>query len=181
MWSFKSCQNHASTLSWETVAQPLEDSICSSPLDDRCFHIQHVKMSLSPPLLQISNRIIQSSPVAMKTKQKAKGERRLRGREWKGRFYILFCILNRACMWGRALGYRAKKKKNSFFLEMIPVARSNIWSEGWIGGSDHSVWACPFSSCLPHSLGIYAFSTAGSQTGVPKGEKNVKEKTKPLF
>lgn len=76
----KSCLNSELGICGSTSGRP----ICSSPLDDRCFHIQHVKMSLSPPLLQISNRIIQSSPVATKTKQKAKGERRLRGRGFKG-------------------------------------------------------------------------------------------------
>lgn len=46
-----------------------------SPLSDRCFHIWHVKMSFSRLLLQISNRIIQSLPVAMKTKQETEGEK----------------------------------------------------------------------------------------------------------
>lgn len=71
----------ASALSWQCFSQPLEGSICFSPLNDHCFHIQHVKMSLSLPLLQISNRIIQSLPVATKTKQKAEGERWLTGRD----------------------------------------------------------------------------------------------------
>lgn len=46
-----------------------------SPLSDHCFLIQHVRMSFSPLLLQISNRIIQSLPGAMKTKQEAEGEK----------------------------------------------------------------------------------------------------------
>lgn len=75
----------ASALSWQCFSQPLEGSICFSPLNDHCFHIQHVKMSLSLPLLQISNRIIQSSPVATKTKQKAEGERWLTGRDGRER------------------------------------------------------------------------------------------------
>lgn len=55
-----------------------------SPLSDHCFHIRHVKMSFSPLLLQISNRIIQSLPVAMKTKQEAEeGRKRERNVEKK--------------------------------------------------------------------------------------------------
>lgn len=62
-------------LNCESVAQPVEDRQTEetfSPLNDQCFHIQHVKMSFSPLLLQFSNRIIQSLPVAMKTSKRQK-------------------------------------------------------------------------------------------------------------
>lgn len=63
-----------------------------SPLSDHCFHIRHVKMSFSPLLLQISNRIIQSLPVAMKTKQVAEGgrerEKYRKKQRWREPFYI---------------------------------------------------------------------------------------------
>lgn len=101
----------ASALSWQCFSQPLEGSICFSPLNDHCFHIQHVKMSLSLPLLQISNRIIQSSPVATKTKQKAEGERWLTGRDGeRGRFWNSFSI---SWTWGQE--FRANKNKNKMF------------------------------------------------------------------
>lgn len=90
--SFKLCHNNVSTQSYESVAQPLNDKIYFSPLNNHGFHIQNVKLSLSPLLLQISNRIIQSAPVAMKTKQKAEGERgKRRQRE---RMYFLYLILS---------------------------------------------------------------------------------------
>lgn len=55
---------------WDSMSQTLQDIFHTSarPL---CSHPAHQDVSLPPVLLPISNRIIHSSPVAMKTKQKA--------------------------------------------------------------------------------------------------------------
>lgn len=64
-----------SSLSCESVAQPLQDEIFLTSQRSPLSHSARQDVFLPLPLLQISNRIIQTPPVATKTKREPESER----------------------------------------------------------------------------------------------------------
>lgn len=92
---------HASTLSWVNCGST------SGRLDmfrtsrrSLFSHSACQDVSLSPTFTNLKQNY---SVIAhgYEDKAKGKGRKTAEGKRTEGRFYISFCILNRACMWGR--------------------------------------------------------------------------------